>query len=108
MQACMLLEKIRKRFPALEFSEVNIRRLFLIAAMITSKVSEDVTYRNRDWVIIGEEKFSLQEVNEMEREMLFLVDYSCNFSREQFEHFVRAMERRYGLAGPCAPVIFAG
>ncbi|KAK2950074.1 hypothetical protein BLNAU_14996 [Blattamonas nauphoetae] len=68
--ACCLLEYIRLTNPSLPICSLNVRRLFLVALMVICKTTEDVTFRNEGWVVIGMRAFSLHTLNSMEADLL--------------------------------------
>src|SRR4051812_48523189 len=63
----LLLRRIKIRFPACRGS--NGHRLFITAFMIASKVVCDESYSNKSWCVVAQHMFSLQDMNQMEREM---------------------------------------
>ncbi|KAK2952185.1 hypothetical protein BLNAU_12888 [Blattamonas nauphoetae] len=97
---CILLEQIHSAFPSLHFSNLNIRRLFLIGAMVIAKVYEDVTYCNKDWVVIGDHSFTLRQINQMERELLTVLKFYISISVEEYDRFTLLLLRDYSVHMP--------
>jgi hypothetical protein len=69
----LLLRRIKIRFHACRGS--NGHRLFITAFMIASKVVCDGSYSNRTWCVVAQHMFSLQDMNQMEREMCGYLDW---------------------------------
>ena len=67
-------------------SDNNVRRLTFVAVMLASKFLHDIPYTNKFWARISG-TYSLAEVNQMELDMLHLLDFDLNMSREAFEMF---------------------
>jgi hypothetical protein len=44
--------------------------------MIASKMACDAPYSNRSWCVVAQNMFSLEELNEMEREMCGYLDWN--------------------------------
>ncbi|KAK2944759.1 hypothetical protein BLNAU_20292 [Blattamonas nauphoetae] len=95
IQTCILLEKIHLAYPSLHFSNMNIRRLFLVGAMVISKVYEDITYRNKDWAVISSGSFVLEQINQMEVELLSLLDFYICITPEEYSTFVTYLYTEY-------------
>ncbi|KAK2951349.1 hypothetical protein BLNAU_13728 [Blattamonas nauphoetae] len=100
ISTCILLDRIRLAFPTLHFSNLNVRRLFLIGAMVISKVYEDVTYCNKDWVVISHNSFTLHQINQMEWELLVLLNFMVSVSLEEFTSFSHFLLRDYHVHMP--------
>ncbi|KAK2948404.1 hypothetical protein BLNAU_16659 [Blattamonas nauphoetae] len=101
-QTCILLVTIHHSFPSLHFSNLNVRRLFLIAAMVVSKMYEDVTYCNRDWIVISQNSFTLKQINSMELELLRLLNFRVVVSIEEYQSFLGNLLRFFDVRLPIA------
>ncbi|KAL0251654.1 hypothetical protein GEMRC1_000866 [Eukaryota sp. GEM-RC1] len=86
--ALFYLNKLQKSFPHLRFTEVNVRRLYLVAFMLAFKYLEDENYTNSSWSIIGFSHYSTDVLNAMESEMLSLLDWNLFVSTESLQQFL--------------------
>jgi len=68
-QALLLLARLKTRYPSARGTSTSPHRLFLSSLMLSSKISMDDTYSNQSWTLVGQNLFSLREVNQMEREL---------------------------------------
>jgi hypothetical protein len=75
VQGCVLLGRIHKEYPTLQFSRNNIRRLIFVATMESAKMSEDIIVVNKNWGLISMNVFSCSTLNRMENEFLNLIHY---------------------------------
>lgn len=68
-------------------------RLFLAALIIASKFSNDISPRNKSWVQVSAGLFEIAEVNLMEKQFLFLLDFDLMFDeKEAISHFQPVLE----------------
>ncbi|WFD32603.1 ABC-type xenobiotic transporter [Malassezia sp. CBS 17886] len=79
--AFVLLRRLKQRFPVARGSSGH--RLFISAFMLATKMVCDDAYNNKSWTIVGQGLFSLQEVNQMERELLGYLGLAVNVTREE-------------------------
>ncbi|TFK33907.1 hypothetical protein BDQ12DRAFT_585610, partial [Crucibulum laeve] len=89
--ALMLLSRLKNRFPTVRGSSGH--RLFITAFMIASKVICDDTYSNKSWRIVAQRMFTIREINQMERDMCYYLDWELvvdNAMLHQFELAVTA------------------
>ncbi|ORX84364.1 hypothetical protein BCR32DRAFT_180483, partial [Anaeromyces robustus] len=56
-------------------------RIFLATLIISQKYTQDVPYRNLDWSYIT--PFSLEDINLMERQLLYKLNYDLQFSENE-------------------------
>lgn len=102
----LLLQRLKERFPFARGSAGH--PLFLSAFMLASKSLCDDTYSNKSWVIVGQDYFSLVEVNHMERELFSFLDFQVAIAPEDLMALAHALndpflsldECRYRVAGP--------
>lgn len=80
--ALLLLTRLKQRYPAARGTPSSPHRLFLSALMLASKMSMDDTYANKSWVIVGQNLFSLSEVNRMERELFGFLNSNCYVTKD--------------------------
>lgn len=81
------LERIQKRSPNLFISSRTLQRLLLIAAMTATKYLEDSSCLNTQWARIG--GMSLQELNRLELEFLFALDFDLGVRPEDYWRIVK-------------------
>ncbi|ORY76735.1 hypothetical protein LY90DRAFT_665460 [Neocallimastix californiae] len=56
-------------------------RIFLATLIISQKYTQDVPYRNLDWSYIT--PFTLEDINLMERQLLYKLNYDLQFSEDE-------------------------
>lgn len=83
--ALLLLTRLKQRYPTARGTSSSPHRLFLSALMLASKMSMDDTYSNKSWVIVGQNLFSLSEVNRMERELFGFLNSNCYVTKEELK-----------------------
>ncbi|CAG7854827.1 SubName: Full=Uncharacterized protein {ECO:0000313/EMBL:CCA68718.1} [Serendipita indica DSM 11827] len=98
--ALFLLARLKERFPAARGSSGH--RLFISAFMIASKVICDDTYSNKSWCIVGQNLYTLKEVNQMEREMCSYLEWILHVEAAELEAFTQRVKKEYGPE--CGPV----
>lgn len=98
--ALFLLARLKERFPAARGSSGH--RLFISAFMIASKVICDDTYSNKSWCIVGQNLYTLKEVNQMEREMCSYLEWLLHVEGPELEAFTQRVKKEYGP--DCGPV----
>ncbi|KAA1084393.1 hypothetical protein PGT21_026499 [Puccinia graminis f. sp. tritici] len=83
----LLLTRLKQRYPSARGNSLKPHRLFLSALMLASKMSMDDTYSNKSWVIVGQNMFSLSEVNRMERELFGFLNSNCYVTKEELKEW---------------------
>ncbi|KZV90264.1 hypothetical protein EXIGLDRAFT_837958 [Exidia glandulosa HHB12029] len=84
LSAIALLARFKTRFPHAKAKVDQYRglgtghRLFLSAFMIASKTIEDNNYSQESWRIVSHYQFSAHDISEMEREMLYYLQWVVN------------------------------
>ena len=68
----------------------NIQRLLLTALMLASKFLDEPHASNKQWALVGD--LSVQEINNLEMEMLWLLKFSLNISREEYDECWRQLQ----------------
>ena len=64
--------------------------------MIASKVICDDTYSNKLWCIVGQNLYTLKEVNQMEREMRSYLEWLLHVEAPELEAFTQRVKQEYG------------
>ncbi len=98
--ALFILARLKECFPTTRGS--SGRRIFISAFMIASKVICDDTYFNRLWYIVGQNLYTLKEVNQMEREMCSYLEWLLHVEAPELEAFTQRVTKEYGA--DCGPV----
>jgi len=71
-------------------------RLFISAYMLASKVMCDDTYSNKSWCVVAQHMFTLQEVNQMEREMYNGLNGELTIYPSELSDFEKAVREDFG------------
>ncbi|TIB34140.1 hypothetical protein E3P86_02861 [Wallemia ichthyophaga] len=83
LSALVLLHRLKRLFPNATGSAGQ--RLYLAALMISSKVNNDDTFANSSWHIVARGQFTLQEINQMERELFAHLGYHVTVGEGEIE-----------------------
>jgi hypothetical protein len=92
--ALYLLARLKERLPAARGSSGH--RLFISAFIIASKVICDDTYSNKSWCIVGQNVYTLKEVNQMEREMCSYLERLLYVEAPEVMAFTQRVKKYYG------------
>ncbi|KAL1922144.1 uncharacterized protein VTP21DRAFT_10786 [Calcarisporiella thermophila] len=98
-----LLDRFRHQLPADARGMACTRhRIFLAALIVAAKITNDISPRNRFWAKCSG-IFSLSEVNLMERQLLWLLDFDLQISeKELYRHLTPLLTRVERAAAPSA------
>ncbi|KAJ6510133.1 hypothetical protein C8R47DRAFT_964785, partial [Mycena vitilis] len=83
--ALVLLNRLRFRYPLVQGTSGH--RLFLIAFMLSCKFVHDENYSNIAWSRVAQEIWSVQDINEMERDMCYCLDWDLTINNETLANF---------------------
>lgn len=94
MSSLVYLERLQRRLPAVaKGMRCTVHRIFLASLILAAKNLNDSSPKNKHWarysVVRGFEGFgfSLTEVNLMEKQLLFLLDWDLRITQEDlYEH----------------------
>ncbi|KAJ7572601.1 hypothetical protein C8J56DRAFT_806869, partial [Mycena floridula] len=92
--ALVLLQRLKNRFPMVKGSSGH--RLFVSAFSISSKMMYDETYSTKSWVILAQRLFTLNEINQMEREMCSYLDWELVVNNNILSNFEQRVLRDFG------------
>jgi PHO85 cyclin-1 len=95
MSALVYLGRLKSRLPPVaKGMRCTTHRIFLAALILAAKNLNDSSPKNKHWARYTTVKgydgfgFGLAEVNLMERQMLYLLDFECRVTEQDlFEHF---------------------
>lgn len=93
MTSLLYLARLREKLPAVaKGMPCTVHRIFLASLILAAKYLNDSSPKNKHWarytVVIGYEEFgfSNNEVNLMEKQLLFLLDWKLGISNEDLFH----------------------
>ncbi|CAL9207589.1 unnamed protein product [Musa hybrid cultivar] len=90
------IDRVAHRHPASPVVSLNVHRLVLTSLLIASKVLDDKHHNNAFFAKVG--GVSNAELNRMELELLFLLDFGLVVSSRVFESYRRHLEKEKMLA----------
>lgn len=80
------------------------RRMFLAAFIVAYKYLNDKSYKNKSWAEMA--KLNVNEVNEIERVFLQLMDYKLHVSESTFKKWIQVLYGQHGTC--CLPALVTG
>ncbi|ORX94578.1 hypothetical protein K493DRAFT_184315, partial [Basidiobolus meristosporus CBS 931.73] len=75
LTALIYLIRLKQRHPGCKGAYGSGHRLFLAALICANKYLHDDAYHNKSWVIVTNGLFNLDEINQMESELLFYLNF---------------------------------
>lgn len=95
MTSLVFLARLRSRLPPVaKGMRCTVHRIFLASLILAAKNLNDSSPKNKHWARYTSVKgfdgfgFGLAEVNLMERQMLYLLDFDCRVTEQDlFDHF---------------------
>eukprot|EP00163_Fabomonas_tropica_P018436 TRINITY_DN32757_c0_g1_i1.p1 TRINITY_DN32757_c0_g1~~TRINITY_DN32757_c0_g1_i1.p1 ORF type:complete len:249 (-),score=79.66 TRINITY_DN32757_c0_g1_i1:102-848(-) len=98
--ALIYLERLLKNNPALQVTNLNCHRLFLVSAMLATKFLHDIPLSNKYWAQVSG-TFTLPQMNKMEGEFLALLKFDLNADNATWASYIAEVER-LAAANKCA------
>lgn len=109
MSSLVFLARLRARLPPVaKGMRCTVHRIFLASLILAAKNLNDSSPKNKHWARYTAVRgypgfgFSLAEVNLMERQLLFLLDWDTRVNEEDlfqhFEPFLAPIRRQYEIA----------
>ncbi|KAK6918898.1 Cyclin PHO80-like [Dillenia turbinata] len=85
------IDRLVHRHPDSLVVSLNVHRLLVTSVMVASKMLDDVHYNNALYARVG--GVSNAELNRLELELLFLLDFGLNVSSRVFESYCLHLEK---------------
>ncbi|ORX90416.1 hypothetical protein K493DRAFT_317984 [Basidiobolus meristosporus CBS 931.73] len=92
--ALLYLVRLKQRHPACKGVSGSGNRLFLAALIVGNKFLYDNAYLNSSWVPITDGLFTVREINLMEFELLYFLNFRLHVTKDQWVNFVQLIDRR--------------
>lgn len=83
------LERLKDIIPSLCLTSTNFQRLFLVSVMEAAKFLDDFYFSNKHWAEVG--GITTQEINALELEFLFLLEFDLNIQRPEYDSYMRCV-----------------
>ena len=90
ISAMIYIDRLLTFQPTILITPTTVHKLFLIALLTASKFLTDVFYNNQVWALIGGVR--TEEINILEREFLFMLEFSLVISKEEYEHYEKLLD----------------
>ncbi|PIA58509.1 hypothetical protein AQUCO_00500447v1 [Aquilegia coerulea] len=91
------IDRLVHKYPDSLVVSLNVHRLLVTSVMVAAKVLDDVHYNNAFYARVG--GVSNNELNRLELELLFLLDFSVVISSRVFESYCLHLEKEMILWG---------
>ncbi|XP_078447731.1 cyclin-U1-1-like [Wolffia australiana] len=89
------IDRLAHRHPFAFLVSLNVHRLILTSVMVASKVLDDVHHSNAFYSKVG--GVSMEELNRLELELLFLLDFDVAVGSRVFEGYCLHLEKEMML-----------
>ncbi|KAH6795985.1 hypothetical protein C2S51_036971 [Perilla frutescens var. frutescens] len=89
--AFVYIDRLVHRYPDSLVVSLNVHRLLVTSVMVASKVLDDAHYNNAFYARVG--GVSNVELNKLEIELLFLLDFGVSVSSRVFESYCQHLEK---------------
>ncbi|XP_023534097.1 cyclin-U1-1-like [Cucurbita pepo subsp. pepo] len=91
------IDRLIHRHPNSLVISLNVHRLLVTSVMVASKILDDVHYNNAFYARVG--GVNKVELNKLELELLFLLDFGVTVSSRAFETYCLHLEKEMLLNG---------
>ncbi|CAI9772722.1 unnamed protein product [Fraxinus pennsylvanica] len=85
------IDRLVHRYPDSLVVSLNVHRLLVTCVMVASKILDDVHYNNAFYARVG--GVTNTELNKLEIELLFLLDFRVTVSSRVFESYCQHLEK---------------
>lgn len=85
------IDKLTQQSHNHVITDLTVHRLLITAVVLASKFASDFFYSNKFYAKIG--GVTLKELNALEREFLYLLDFSLSITDEEFESYRKVILR---------------
>ncbi|CAO2841617.1 unnamed protein product [Amaranthus hypochondriacus] len=85
------IDRLVHRHPELLLVKINVHRLLLTSLLVASKMLDDVQFNNAFYAKVG--GVSNSELNRLELELLFLLDFEVMVSSPEFQSYCWHLEK---------------
>ncbi|KAL3332844.1 hypothetical protein AABB24_033087 [Solanum stoloniferum] len=92
------IDRLGHKYPDSLLVSLNVHRLLVTSVMVASKLLDDAHYNNAFYARVG--GVSNAELNKLELELLFLLDFGVNVSARVFESYCQYLEKEMLSNGP--------
>lgn len=92
------IDRLGHKYPDSLLVSLNVHRLLVTSVMVASKMLDDAHYNNSFYARVG--GVSNAELNKLELELLFLLDFGVNVSARVFESYCQYLEKEMLSNGP--------
>ncbi|XP_073147591.1 cyclin-U1-1 [Henckelia pumila] len=89
------IDRVLHKYPDSLLVSLNVHRLLLTSVLVASKILDDVHYNNAFYARVG--GVSITELNRLEIELLFLLDFGVTVSSSVFESYCQHLEKEVVL-----------
>ncbi|XP_039029890.1 cyclin-U2-2-like [Hibiscus syriacus] len=95
--AYVYIDRFCQANPWFRIDARNVHRLLITIIMVASKCVEDTNYRNSYFARVG--GLTKKELNKLEVEFLFLIDFKLHVNVSVFESYCSHLEREVSIGG---------
>jgi hypothetical protein len=89
MVALIYAKRLQGRSPALMADPAGT---FLASLILADKMLCDATYTNSDWAEFSDHRYTAEDINALERQVLTCMDYNLSISLEEYDSFLQELD----------------
>eukprot|EP00475_Leptophrys_vorax_P034395 TRINITY_DN5543_c0_g1_i3.p1 TRINITY_DN5543_c0_g1~~TRINITY_DN5543_c0_g1_i3.p1 ORF type:complete len:210 (-),score=23.18 TRINITY_DN5543_c0_g1_i3:45-674(-) len=97
--ALVYIDRIIKSNYSFAVNSLNVHRLLIISVMLAAKFFDDQYYNNAYYAQIG--GVSTEEINTLEVEFLFMINFSLHVTRELYDQYHRELTKHMSSGCSC-------
>lgn len=91
------IDRLIQQQPHLRITSLNVHRILITSVLVAAKFLDDMYYDNAYYAKIG--GITTREMNTLEWEFLFLLDFRLQVTVSVFESYCSHLEREVALGG---------